>query len=93
MAGEGPGPPTYLVKQQGKHGGTDVEYIIAIVFGLAALGAQNHELPQDFVEGALTRSEPVIEATFVGVEWPCGDETCYSGYRLRKDVWRPVTGT
>lgn len=43
--------------------------IAAVILGLAALVSQSHPLPADFVEGALTRSEPVVRDDFVGIEW------------------------
>jgi hypothetical protein len=66
--------------------------IVATIAGVIALFGQGYDLPDQFVNGALNRGAPVIEAHFVGLEWDCApkseriNETCFAGIATRKGV-------
>jgi hypothetical protein len=48
-----------------------LDTILGIILGILALGAQPHPLPQDFIDGALTRSEAYFDAerNEIGLRW------------------------
>lgn len=67
--------------------------VLPIVLALAAIFAQPTPPPADFIAGALAGSARVDPGAFVGMVWPCGDETCYAGVRWRDGRPTLATGT
>ena len=63
--------------------------LIATLIALISINAQSHDVPDRFTEGMLDRGVPVLSDTFTGMEWSCGDETCFAGYEDGKAVTGP----
>lgn len=41
-----------------------------------------------FTRAMAQRGSPVATASFFGLQWRCGDETCFAGYDPVHRVWR-----
>ena len=66
--------------------------ILATIASIAALFGQGYDLPDKFIDGALDKGKPTINAHFVGMTWKCGGETCFSGIATRKGITFLHTG-
>lgn len=60
--------------------------LLALLLAATAIAVQAHTPPPRFVRGMLERGMPVQTERLVGIEWRCGDETCWAGYTPRG--WR-----